>query len=193
VEQGGAVEQSRAAFFGLRLQSDRVLFVVDLSGSMATSFGTGGQSRYEEAKDQLFRFLEAAGERTRFGVVLFEDRGTSWRRGLRQATPANLERLQRWLAARRPGGATELFEGLREGLALDREGRLDPARVEADTVVVLCDGQTADGPRWVRPWLARENQDALLRFHGVQIGHQGDGTLEALAEASGGDFVRVTR
>jgi hypothetical protein len=30
-----------------------------------------------------------------------------------------------------------------------------------------------------------------VRFHGVLMGHRGDGSLELLAEQTGGDFVQV--
>jgi hypothetical protein len=58
-------------------------------------------------------------------------------------------------------------------------------------VIVLCDGETAESQQWVRPLLERVNQDACLVFHCVQIGSAGDGTLQRLAELSGGEFVQV--
>lgn len=187
-EAGGFV--SRPAFFGLRPVSDRVIFLVDASGSMEWTFGTAGRERYAEAVSQLIRFVEQSGPETRFGIVLFNDDGVRWRSGLNAATAANVARAEKWLRKKRPGGGTNLYAGLQKALRLDRGGRIDLDRVDADTVIVLCDGETAEGSSWVRPWLSANNEAAQLVFHCVQIGSGGDGTLEALAEGTGGDFVR---
>ena len=184
-----------ATFFGLRLTSDRVLFVVDRSGSMDSRFGSDDDhSRYEEAVEQLFRFLEQSGETTRFGVALFHDDADPWRAGkLLEATASAQKQARRWLSGKRPKGGTALRAGLFEALGGDRSGRVQAARVEADTVVVLCDGATAEGPAWVERWVDRVGEDLQLMIHGVQIGSHGDGTLEALAAATGGQFVRIER
>lgn len=185
-------QSSSAAFFGLRASTDRVVFVVDRSGSMRTSLGTRRErSRHAEAIDQVLRFLEQSGEDTRFGVALFGDEGASWRSRLSPATPANLELVRRWLEAKPPEGETRLFEGLRAGLGLDARGHLNLERCEVDTVIVLCDGATSEGPGWAARWLAEENEGAQIVFHCVQIGNQGNGTLEALARGSNGQFVHI--
>ena len=184
-------QPSSATFFGLRAESDRVLFVLDRSGSMRQGFGTDGSTRHEEALAQLLTFLRQAGPTTRFGVALFSDRGIAWRSRLAPASEANLESVRRWVREKEPDGETLLFEGLRSGLDLDSRGRLHLERCEADTVIVLCDGATSEGPGWVARWLAEENEQAQLVFHCVQIGTDGNGTLEALAAGTGGEFVRV--
>ena len=178
-------------FRSLRAATDRVVFVVDRSGSMQSAFGTSGRTRYEEAIEQLAHFLRRSGADTRFSVALFGKEGFAWRTRLVRASESNLELACRWLADNPPAGETRLFEGLRAGLALDERGRLELARCEADTVIVLCDGATTEGPAWVARWLAEQNERAQLVFHCVQIGNEGNGTLEALSTGSGGKFVRV--
>jgi hypothetical protein len=76
-------------------------------------------------------------------------------------------------------------------MEVDSRGRLNLAALEADTVIVLCDGATSEGAGWVRPLLRRVNDQARLVFHTVQLGESGDGTLQLLAEETGGEFVRV--
>jgi len=187
----GQESYSTATFFGLRPISDRVLFVLDRSGSMESPMGTGGRSRYEEAVQQLFGFLEASGPETRFGIVVFNDRALKWRNRLTAANTGNLNQARRWIVAKPPQGATHLRAGVRKALDAGRDDELDPTRIEADTIIVLCDGATGEGPSWVRPWLDRVNGDVQLVFHCVLIGQGGDGTLETLADRTGGDFVRV--
>ena len=180
---------TRAEFFGLRPATDRVVFVLDRSGSMRTDFGA--RSRFGEAAVQMLGFLRTLGPRARFNVVLFSSELDVWRDRLQPATEDNLASLERWLRYVRPRGATKLEPAVRSVFELDSAGRADLARLEADSVVVLCDGETDEGPGWIRPLLEAVNDDACLAFHGVRVGSVGDGSLELLAQRTGGDFVEV--
>lgn len=197
IEAGpGEPDASRtsAAFFGLEAVSDRVLFVVDRSGSMGSHIqldGAAPASRYEEAVEQLTAFLGALGERTRFGIVLFSSGTSAWNLDLAPATGGNVARARSWLLSQGPRGGTHLREGVERALGVDSRGRLDLDRLEADTVIVLCDGGTAEGPGWVEPFLRASARRSRIRFHGIQIGTGGDGTLEALARGTGGDYLVV--
>ena len=117
-------QSSSATFFGLRAATDRVVFVVDRSGSMRTPFDTGGRSRHAEAIDQLVRFLRQSGEDTRFSMALFSDQGVTWRSRLAPASEANLELARRWLDARRgelqADSAFSLQRGARPKEGLER-------------------------------------------------------------------------
>jgi hypothetical protein len=183
-------QRTKAAFFGLRPVTDRVVFVIDRSGSMTAAFGEGGNTRYGEAVEQMLNFLRELGPTTRFRVILFSNEPEIWKDRLQPATEANLKTVERWLRYHPPRGGTFLRPALDEVLRLDRTGRMKLDRIEEDSVVVLCDGATAQGPGWVPAWL-ETGEDACLAYHCVQIGRSSDGTLEALAEGSGGDFVEV--
>lgn len=183
---------TRAGFFGLRPETDRVAFVIDRSGSMARAFAPGaGRSRFEEAASQLLALVRALGPEARFGIVLFDDRVRAWRTELVRATDGNLDRARRFLASNRPDGGTRLFPAVREVLRLDADGRPALDELDIDTVIVLCDGQTEEGPSWVDPLVDSVRDETAVRFHGVQIGAAGDGTLQRLAQRTGGEFVRV--
>ena len=187
----GPERRTEAGFFGLRPVTDRMVFVIDASGSMTTPFGPIGKTRYGEAVDQMLDFLRELGPKARFRVVLFSSELDVWQERLQPATESNLKSAQRWLLYHQPRGGTFLQPAIEEVLRLDKQGQVDLGRLEADSVIVLCDGDTAEGPQWIRPLLARANDDACLAFHCVQIGTGGDGSLETLAEDSGGDFVHV--
>jgi hypothetical protein len=180
-----------ANFFGMRLVTDRVVFVIDRSGSMDGDFLTGPRSRYEEATEQLLALLSSLGPKARARVILFSDDTRTWGREPREATPVNLAQLRIWMEANGPGGGTNLQPAVYEAVRADARGMPDLELLEEDTVVVLCDGETAEGPGWVAPFLAGPNEEAGLVFHCVQIGSAGDGTLEELAVETGGDFVLV--
>lgn len=178
-----------AEFFGLRPATDRVVFVVDRSGSMDDELGTGGTTRWRAAIAQLLGFVERLGPTGRFRVVLFSDQTWSQSRDLRRATPQSIASLKNWLSGQAPAGGTELRPAIQDALGVDERGRL-VGELEADSVVVLCDGLTAEGPSWVRPFLESVNSERCVVFYAVQIGGGGDGTLNELAQRTGGQFVQ---
>lgn len=186
-----------AGFFGLRPTSDRLVFVLDQSGSMGQAFPPtepttqAEWTRYEEAIDQMVRFLETLGPQARFNLVLFSDGAQQWRRELQPASKAHLRAVAGWALRRPPQGGTQLRHGVELGLGLELDGSLDLEQLEVDTLVVLCDGRTDEGQNWVLPVLRRVNPRARIVIHGVQIGDEGDGTLELLAQTTGGDFLEV--
>jgi len=182
------LERSSSEFFGLRPESGRVIFVIDRSGSMAEPMGTGHRSRFRECALQLERFLETAGESTSFGIVLFDVDARAWRPQLQRASESAREAALVWLRDQRPDGGTNLEAGVALACALGAPAG-EPF-TEADTLVLLCDGETS-GEGWIEPWLARVNSRARLCVHGVQIGTGGDRSLERLARATSGSFTRI--
>jgi hypothetical protein len=118
----GWPEPTRPSFFGLDPRSDRVLFVVDRSGSMATPFdpaaakaGTRTRTRWEEATQQLLEFAKSLGEQARLGIVLFHDYADPWRARLVPANERNLSSARQWLTGQRPNGGTQCAGGSRRG------------------------------------------------------------------------------
>jgi hypothetical protein len=180
-------DSSTAAFFGLQPVSDRVLFVIDRSGSMRSLYSSK-RTRFEESIQRLLYTLRDLGPDTEFGVVLFSNGGLSFSAQLESASEANLTRLETWALGLEPQGGTDLHSGFRAAFPGLERGSLEPAAIPYDTVVVLCDGETED-PAWVAPWLAEFNQTARLVFHCVNIGGTPGGVLEALATGSGGTFI----
>lgn len=190
--------RTEASFFGLRPWTDRVTFVIDRSGSMDNRYRreadeTDTPSRYTAAIRQLTGFLEELGPGTRFDVVLFSSEAVRWRRELVPATPDNLASVAAWAASAETGGGTFLREGIELAARVRKDGSIDLAKLESDTIIVLCDGDTDEGPGWVPGFLRATNDTARLRYHAVQIGGSGDGTLRALCEGSGGDYVHDRR
>ncbi|MFT5284391.1 MAG: hypothetical protein ACI8TQ_000547 [Planctomycetota bacterium] len=183
--------RSSAGFFGLQPVSNRVTFIIDHSGSMLTRWANSDATRYEQAIDQLLKYLQASGQDTLFNIVLFNSEPITSSPHLIGATPDRLELARKSLLGRLPDGGTNLRAAVEAALKLDRNGDADLGRIEADTIIVLCDGSTDTGPSWIAPLLERVNVDLQVVFHCVQIGSNGDGSLEALARLSGGEFVEI--
>ncbi len=189
-EDGDAPRNTtRAGFYGLRPATDRVCFVLDRSGSM--EWGRPNESsRYARALAEMERFLRDLGPGARFRVVLFSSKLEVWKDELVPANPASIGEALQWAGYHKPDGGTELRRAIEHVLRLDRAGEPVLARLEEDTVIVLCDGATAEGPSWIEPLFERVGSAACVAFHCVMIGRgQGDGALRALAEQSGGAYV----
>lgn len=191
-------DRTRSSFFGIRPDSERVVFVLDRSGSMKLPFDEKAdppRSRYEVALGQMARYLAALGPDARFNLVLFEDGFEVWRSRLQPVTSTSTRAAEAWARRRPPEGGTQLRHGLERAFEVEPGGRPapegpeGPEGPEADTILVLCDGRTDEGSAWVGPFLRRANPTARVVVHAVQIGAAGDGTLETLARETGGDFI----
>lgn len=180
-----------ASFFGLSPVSDRITFVIDRSGSMEARWGTSDHTRYEEAIEQMTRFLQAAGDSTWFQVILFSDEIVHSGESLRPANPEMIAKARTAMLAQYPKGGTELRPAIHHAMGVSPGGRIDLDKLECDTIIVLCDGETAEGSGWIAPFFAKHQAEARIKFHCVLIGTQGDGALEALAEGSDGEFRRI--
>lgn len=180
-------------FFGLRPESDRLVFLLDRSGSMQASFGKNrAHSRLEEAVDQMAGLLAQLGPETEFNVITFSSGTQAWKQNsMAIADEKNIRAARAWVLQSGAAGGTHLASGVRRALSVQRDGSIDIEALQPDTVIVLCDGGTAEGPTWVGPFLRRVNDGARIVFHAVQLGQGGDGSLEALASQTGGDFQRV--
>ena len=187
-----------ARFFGLDLRSNAVAFVIDASGSMEVQLANDGgrygsvssaATRYEAACTELLRALNDAAAGTEFRVILFSENGRSWRSSAVEATEASLDSARDWLRRRHPDGGTLLSSGL--GHLIGKGDPEDLRSLDIDTVVLLCDGETAEGAGWADAWLETYNRDAQLVFHAVQFGGARAATLQRFSEATGGSFVRL--
>ena len=146
---------TKAAFFGLRPVTDRVTFIIDRSTSMEAPFAKTGASRYAEAARQMAQFLRDLGPQTRFRVVLFDSALHIWKDQLQIANTTNVGAASAWISYQRPLGGTVLRTAVESVLRLRSDGTLDMRKLEEDTVIVLCDGATTDGPSWVEGLIER--------------------------------------
>jgi hypothetical protein len=156
--------------------------------------------RWDEAQRQLHSFLRESPKELKFNVVLFHSYAESFRDELVHANAEQLEALRMWLGIHVPGGGTMLRSGLDRALNLEVTATdrplgsppLEPKPLpECDTVVLLCDGQTSEGGTWVPHFLSNVAPRLRVVIHGVQVGGQSDGVLEALARGTRGGYVQI--
>jgi len=210
----GKTEEARYAgptYYGIRLVTNRVVFVLDLSGSMRDPvesseellrrlppedrprLGTELKTKMDLARSQLARALEALPEDTVFSLVFFSDSPFVWERNLVPATAENKKRALQRVISSGPAGGTNLHDALRAALELGGEDPLDHFIQGPDTIFLLSDGNPSRGEirdtRRLRSWFRDENRPRRIRVNTIGVGRQSAAFLKGLAEDSGGEFV----
>lgn len=168
-----------ASYWNLPVYSDRIAFVIDVSGSMNQPFGTGDATRLDEAKRQLERVLAALPPKTRANVIAFGNDAQSFAPSLQPIDDRRRKAAGTWTTALAAHGATNVHAALERAFA-------DP---DVDTIYLLTDGRPSSGPIVEPTALAREvlrwNAGRGICIHTVALGGRSD-FLERLAAESGG-------
>ncbi len=101
-------------FYGLAIQARRMVFVIDVSGSMAGM-------RLATAKRELMQAINGLPGESAFSVVAFSDQTTVWRKKLMPATLETQRAADRFVYGLRPGGDTAAYDALEAAFRFDAE------------------------------------------------------------------------
>lgn len=171
---------SQAAFYGLPVVSERVAFVLDVSGSMDTEVADG-ETRLEVAQRELRGVLERLAADTLVNVVFFSTQVQAWREELVPLNPASRAELDAFIADQKPRGLTNLHDAL--ATALSDRG--------VDTLYLLTDGKPQGGatasPKQILHEVERWNSTAHIVIHGIAVGQENE-LIRDLAAATGGEY-----
>jgi HEAT repeat protein len=177
-----------SSFFGIKIVSHRVVFVLDVSGSMnflthGTGEGQRGEPRIEVARRELAKCLASLEPGSFFNLIVFSDGVGSWLGGVSPAAPPAVTAAERFLLAINPSGGTNLFGGLAQALE-------DP---DVDAIYLVSDGEPSVGqlvdPVAIREEIAAQNAKRGVEIHCIAIGEPLD-ILQWIAEDAGGSYVR---
>ena len=159
-------------------------FVIDTSGSMER------EGRLELVKDSLRKLVLALGEGDSIAVVAFND---SARVVLPPTRATDEERILRAIDDLRPGGSTNVEDGLRLGYGLARETLLGDGGI--DRIVLASDGVANVGLTDADGILRQIRDDAAAGIElvsvGVGMGNYNDALLEQLADQGDGFYAYV--
>jgi len=206
-------------YYGLRVYSRGIGYVIDTSASMAYIIRLDEkwlkrQSRKyppEEAKFALARreveaSLKAIDPRTKFNVYFFRTIATAMGGRLMPATPANVEKALRRIDTEAPRFDTGRGEAYRTNyvdvlrLLLDMKPGDPPSTGFSDapdSIYFLTDGKPTVGditqPDVLRSWFREMNRFARIRVNVITFGSTEIDPvfLRGLAEENGGVFVQV--
>ena len=181
---------SSAAFFGVRIESQRVLFIIDVSGSMnepmrARYVGELGPPRIDVAKEELVKAVQSLDPGALFNIVAFSGGVDSWLEdGVVGTDDYSREDAQVYIERLGAAGGTNLYGSLEFAFE-------DP---DVDTIFLLSDGEPSVGdvidPQLIREAIAERNETRGVVINTIAIGADLE-VLEWLAEDSGGTHVAL--
>jgi HEAT repeat protein len=167
-------------YHGVPILSKRVVFILDISGSMSAELAGG--TRMELAKQELARTLGVLAADTHLNLIFFDDVIEPWRKSLVPLKP-NLKEAQAIVAKLQPRGRTNIFDSLE--LAFYHK--------DVDTIFLLSDGEPTDGrvvePEDIYREIGRLNRLRKIAIHTVSFGPSA--FLKMLAERNSGQYVEI--
>ncbi|MCA9314644.1 MAG: HEAT repeat domain-containing protein [Planctomycetes bacterium] len=179
---------TQAGFFGLPIKSERVVFVVDQSGSMSAEMGEPGEdgkrkNRLDMAITEVLQAAARMAPRGHVNVILFDTTIRPWKDDLQRLDSRNANALKSHLEKQRPMGGTNIYDALEAALRTP----------EVDSVFLLSDGVPGAGKYVTTPDILkavrRENQTRRIAIHTVSLGMESD-LLRRLAQENAGRYVR---
>jgi len=177
-----------AEFFGIPVSGNRVVFILDCSGSMLTPFGQATvinasklprqgtyESRLDRAKKELTAAVKGMSADDEFNVVTFENRVRVWQKKLVPATERNKAKLAAFLDKTKAWGGTALYDGVHDALQLKSQRRPgSPYGTPVDEIFILSDGAPTAGkvidPAEILMFLNNWNRGALVRINTIFVG-----------------------
>jgi hypothetical protein len=101
-------------YYGLPLFADRLVFVLDTSGSMSGP-------RIVAAKRELIKAIDGLPNHTQFAVVVFNSRVDVWRRQLSPSVPEAKREAIEFVNAQFPRSSTASYDALEVAMSFDTE------------------------------------------------------------------------
>ncbi|MHC4222711.1 MAG: HEAT repeat domain-containing protein [Planctomycetota bacterium] len=185
-------------FYGIRTSSRRVVFCIDVSGSMNFPLdGRNGKKppRIETAKRELKQALIALPEDAIFNIVIYSGDVKVWKKKMQAATLKNKQAARKYVDRLSPVGATNIFDALVTSMRVaTKSGKGKGDGPEADTIFFLTDGKPSHGqivnPHQILEEITRRNKLMGLVIHTVGVSkEQNAGFLLNLAKRNGGRYV----
>jgi hypothetical protein len=179
----------RTTFFEMAVDSRRVCFVIDRSGSMRD----GKPPKLEVVKEELKKLLAALPDGCRVNIVFFSDTLDAFGMGTRALDARTRRDAATFIDKQQPGGPTNLVDALEKALSLVGSAETGNLLEEGvDTIYVLSDGLPTDGkitePETLVRWFTRRNRYLRATVNTVAVG-DAEKVLRRLAESNGGEAV----
>jgi HEAT repeat protein len=179
----------KTEFFGIKIISHRVIFIIDVSGSMnwglANEYqGMTGQSRMEVAKSELIKCVSGLDPSAFFNILIFSSGVEKWIDGsLAAANQKNRDEAKAYIEKIGANGGTNLYDAVK--LAFEDK--------DVDTIIIMSDGEPTQGeetdPVVIREHVKAWNEHRGIVINTIQVAGQFQ-VLDWLAEDSGGTHVK---
>jgi hypothetical protein len=176
------VVQGSPNYYGLPLYAKRIVFVLDISGSMEGS-------RLEAAKRELIQAIASLPEDVSFSIIVYHDRVVSWQRYLVRATADAKKNATQFARRLMAGAHTATYDALESAM-----------RFDVEAIYLLTDGEPTAGKivatSEIVAAVVRSNAVRRISVYtiGIGVGEPGgvfDVFLKSLAENNFGQYRRV--
>ena len=199
-------ERKTGTFFGIEIESKRVVFVIDVSGSMREPVGGGPDPKATKislAKRELKQAIGGLEDGALFDVVFFSAGVKTWKPDMQKADAKTRKEAQEFTDATEADGGTNTYDALDAAFAIGdlgkgRKRETDPTGdARMDTIVFLSDGKPSVGrttdPDAIRAAVREWNRARRIVVHAVAFGVDAkDGAdpkfMEGLAQDTGGSY-----
>lgn len=194
--------RSKVTFFGTAVTSNRVVFVIDVSGSMSQRYKlkkpltmrtTSEPEKSEKvlevvkiemAKRELINAITRLPFDARFNIVFYNHDYKAWRDGLQRATYRNKQAAIDFVKSFKPNGRTNIYDSLM--FALKNKG--------VDTVYLLSDGlpntgSVTDPEKIIEEITSYNKGRVVINTFGFGLKSRGRRFMRELAERNRGSFL----
>jgi hypothetical protein len=178
-----------AKFFGIKVESHRVIFILDTSGSMLESVygryvGKHGAARIDVAKQELTQAIKNMDADAMFNVFTFSSGVTKWADKIATNNEETRKQALVWIDRLGASGGTDLYDAVKQAFE-DKE---------VDTIFIMSDGEPTNGeiiePSRIREQIAFLNKHRHVKINTIAVGGTFE-ILEWLAQDAGGSHVRI--
>ncbi len=199
-----ADDAHRTGFFGLVIESRRVVFVIDVSGSMLDpTGGAGADAKLSKAavmKRELKQALTGLEDGSLFNMVFFSASVHVWKPEVQKMDAKIRKEAIDYVDSVEVIGGTSTYDALEAAYALGDFGKLrkreaDPTgEGRVDTIVLLSDGRPTLGrttdPDAIRGAVREWNRARRIAIHAIAFGNDADPKfMRGLADDTGGTFL----
>ena len=199
-----ALAEVGLTFFGLSTESQRVLFVLDVSGSMERPMATyqtgggAGDRRIDVARRELLKALGGIRDGGVFNIVCYASDVWTWADEPVVMEPEARAEATAFVEGIAPVGGTNVYGAMQTGLFQARGAKKKkgaPRWVEPayDTIFLMSDGVPSMGVSTDRDGIltmvSEENADLGIVIHTIGLSNEQDAVLmRSLAEQNGGSY-----
>jgi len=189
-------EGKTVSFYGIPTSSKRIVFCLDVSGSMAFPLdGKDGKKkpRIETARAEMIRALRRLPADAMFTIVTYHTTVHVWKKKLVPASASNKKLAVKYVERMEPNGSTNIFDALNTSLRLAAGTRGKGKVPNADTIFFMTDGMPTDGrivdPSQIITEITARNRHAGVVIHTIGVSkEQNAGFLLNLARTNGGKY-----
>ncbi len=204
-------------FYGIPVDSKRLVFVLDISGSMrepadvqqqVVSGGPGdgpgpkpGATKMEVAKYELKKAIRGLDAKAQFNIIFFSNTPEKWAPALVTATPANKAAAYALIEKQQPTAATNIYDSLEMAfnMALNGAGNVVVSdknyKSSVDTIFLMSDGAPNQGQIVQTDEILKKikemNRLRKVIINVIGVGRdQVEAFMRSLAEQNGGKYVK---